>query len=79
MKIDQPDFTDWMSLLPSNLVDENNPNPEAFSTILIQKPSAQIHKAFNQHGIIEKTECYVGLNTLIKPIVYPTYIGNKSM
>ena len=38
-KIDQADFIDWMS----NLMDEVRP-----------KPSAQIPKAFHQHGIAKK-------------------------
>ena len=36
---------DWMSLLPSKLVEESSPDP---------KPSVQI-KAFLQHGIPKKT------------------------
>ena len=39
--------TDWMSFLPSNLIEEIRPN--------IQKPSAQIPEAFHQHGIALKT------------------------
>ena len=30
-KIAQGDLTNWMSLLPSNIVDENSPNPDALS------------------------------------------------
>ena len=30
-KIDQGDFIDWMSFLPSKLIEETNPNPEALS------------------------------------------------
>ena len=38
----QAHFTDWISFLPSDPKDKINPNLEA---------SAQIPKAFNQHGI----------------------------
>ena len=31
IEIDQADFTDWMNLLPSNLMEEINHNPEALS------------------------------------------------
>ena len=30
-KTDQADFIDWMSFLPSNLMEEFNPTPEALS------------------------------------------------
>ena len=46
-KIDQADFTDWMSFLTSNLIWKES--------VLIQKPSAQIPKAFQQHGLLMKT------------------------
>ena len=31
IEIDQADFMDWINLLPSNLMEEINPNPEALS------------------------------------------------
>ena len=34
-------------------------------SVLIQKPSAQIPKAFNQHGTAEKPNNYLGLNALL--------------
>ena len=55
MHIDQADFTDWMSFLPSNLMDEIIPNPE--------KPSSQITRTLNQHVLIEKKN-YIGINAL---------------
>ena len=32
IEIDQVDFTDWINLLPSNFMEEINPNPEALSS-----------------------------------------------
>ena len=31
-EIDKDDFRDWMPFLPSNAMEEINPNPEALST-----------------------------------------------
>ena len=45
-KIDESDFTDWKSYLPSNLMEKISPNPEA---------STQILEVFHQHGIVENT------------------------
>ena len=47
--IERIDFTDWMSFQPTNLIEEIS---------LIQKHSAQIAKALNQHGIAEKTKLF---------------------
>ena len=44
-KTDQPDFIEWMSLLPSNLMDKISPN----------KPSFQVTKVFYQRGNAEMT------------------------
>ena len=44
-------FTDWMSFLPSNLIEEINPNSEAFST--------------NTVDIAGKKTKYFGTNALI--------------
>ena len=46
--IEQADFTDCIFFQPSTLIEEISPYPEALS-------SAQIPKALNQHGIVEKT------------------------
>ena len=35
--------------------------------MIIQNPSAQILKDFNQYGLAEKTKVYLRLNALIKP------------
>ena len=32
IEIDQVDFPDWINLLPSNFMEEINPNPEALSS-----------------------------------------------
>ena len=37
----------------------------------------QVTEAFNQHGIAEKKQYYLGINALTMPIVYNTYISNK--
>ena len=34
-------------------------------SVLIQKPSPQIPKYFNQHGIAERTKHFLGMNTSI--------------
>ena len=47
--IEQADFTDCIFFQPSTLIEEISPYPEALS-------SAQIPKALNQHGIVEKTK-----------------------
>ena len=47
-KIDQADFTDWMSFLLSNLMEEISPNPV--------KISEQIPKDFHKQRIAEKTK-----------------------
>ena len=54
-KIDETDFTDWKSYLPSNLMEKVSANPEA---------SAQIPKVFHQHGIVENTND-LGINAII--------------
>ena len=46
-KIDQADSRDWMSFLPSNLLEEIITNSET---------SAQKLKVFCQHGIIERSK-----------------------
>ena len=48
-KTDRTDLIDWMSFPPPNLVEKISPNT---------KPSAQIFKAFYQHGNPEKTMFY---------------------
>ena len=47
-RTDQAHFTDCMSILPSDLLEEISP--------ISQKPSAQIPNAFNQHGIPKKVK-----------------------
>ena len=47
-------------------------------SVLIQKPSAQIPKAFNQHGTAEKPSNYLGLNTLLQPIVQDNVSTKRS-
>ena len=48
-KIDQADIADWMSFLPSTLMEEEiSPNPDAV-------PLRQILNAFHLEGIAEKT------------------------
>ena len=49
-----------MSSLPSDLMRKS---------ALIQKPSGQIPKAFNQHGLAEKGKNYVGMIALIQPFL----------
>ena len=55
-KIDYADFTDWLSFLTSNIIEENNPNLDALSAKLY---------SFNRHGITEKAKNHIGINTLI--------------
>ena len=46
-KFDEADFTDWMSVPPSNLLDDTSSKSDV---------SAQIQKSFHQYGIAEKTK-----------------------
>ena len=59
MQIAQATFIDWITFLPSKL------RQEIRNIILIQKPSVQIPKAFDQHGIAGRTKNYLGANALI--------------
>ena len=55
-KIDQVNFTDWMSFLTSN---------KKWKATLIQKLSPQIPKAFLQHGGAEKAKIDLSINALL--------------
>ena len=55
-EIDQADFTDWMFLIVFYLIEE---------ITLLRKPSAQIHKAFNQYEIADKTNDNLDINVFI--------------
>ena len=61
--VGQVDFIDWMSLPPSNLIEEISPNPEALSA----SP-----KAFYHHVIAEKTKRYLSINPFMHN-VWPFY------
>ena len=57
--VEQGEFTDWISFLPSNLRKQISPNQE----ILVQIPIN-----FNQHEIAAKTKHYLGINALINQL-----------
>lgn len=43
-KADQDNFTDWMSFLPSNLVEEITPNPKALSKSTLSEKKTEKKK-----------------------------------
>ena len=57
-RINQADYTDWMSFLPPNLMEEISPDPEAFST-----DAERLSSAWNR----QQGKSYLLINTLIKP------------
>ena len=65
-KIDQADFTDWMSFLTSNFIKEINPAET------LSKNTSDFH----QNGEAGKT-IDLGVNGLISLITYRTFIRNK--
>ena len=67
-KIDQADFTYWMSFLPSDLMKEIIPNPGAQSAMF---------KVFHQHGIAEKTKIILAYLFRYSQFGWHIYIGNK--
>ena len=50
IQFDQAGSPEWMSFLPFNLTKKMN---------LIQKPSVQIPKAYNQHGLAKNAKNYL--------------------
>ena len=58
MNIEQADFTDWMSFLSSNLIEEISPNPEALSANMIQSNSIQ-STLENKQNLLSFVKSYI--------------------
>ena len=58
MDIEQADFTDWMSFLSSNLIEEISPNPEALSANMIQSNSIQ-STSENKQNLLSFVKSYI--------------------